>query len=92
MISSSSPKAGLYISVLAALYCSASIQSTNAFTPTTNSRRLNTELNNIFDAVGDILSGPKLEAEDALPYHPPFCDELSICDDGVRTFAIKERP
>jgi len=42
--------------------------------------------------VGDILSGPKLEAENALPYHPPFCDELSICDDGVRTFAVKERP
>ena len=90
---SSSPKAGLYICVLVALCCCASIQSTNAFTTsTTNSRRVNTELNNIFDAVGDILSGPKLEAEDALPYHPPFCDELSICDDGVRTFAIKERP
>ncbi|KAK1734210.1 hypothetical protein QTG54_015213 [Skeletonema marinoi] len=55
-------------------------------------RRSNTKLYNIFDAVGDILSGPKLEAEDALPYHPPFCDELSICDDGVRTFALKERP
>ena len=88
---------------LAFFSLNASIQLTNAFSLSTNRplsstglrtspRRSNTQLYNIFDAVGDILSGPKLEAEDALPYHPPFCDELSICNDGVRTFAIKERP
>lgn len=50
-----------------------------------------TKLYNFLDAVGDILSGPKLEAETNLPYDPPFSDELSISD-NVRTFAIKERP
>ena len=50
-----------------------------------------TKLYNFLDAVGDMLSGPKLEAETNLPYDPPFSDELSISD-NVRTFAIKERP
>ena len=50
-----------------------------------------TKLYNLLDAVGDMLSGPKLEAETNLPYDPPFSDELSISD-NVRTFAIKERP
>ena len=66
----------------------------DAFTPSHQIRgaRGNTQLYNIFDAVGDLISGPKLEVEDKLPYNPPFCDELSVCQDGVRTFAIKERP
>ena len=66
----------------------------DAFAPSHQIRggRSNTKLYNIFDAVGDLISGPKLEVEDKLPYNPPFCDELSVCEDGVRTFAIKERP
>jgi hypothetical protein len=85
-----------------ALLC-ASLQRVNGFTlstnkpprshsPLTTKPRRSTQLYNIFDAVGGILSGPKLEKEDKLPYHPPFCSELSVCNDGVRTFAIKERP
>ena len=62
------------------------IQSTS---PRSISR--STKLYNLLDAVGDMLSGPKLEAETNLPYDPPFSDELSISD-NVRTFAIKERP
>lgn len=41
--------------------------------------------------MGEMLAGPKLEPETNLPYDPPFCSELS-CSDGLRTFAIKERP
>ena len=52
--------------------------------------RRSTKLYNFLDAVGDMLSGPKLEAETNLPYDPPFSD-VSISD-HVRTFAIKERP
>jgi len=50
-----------------------------------------TELFNLLDAVGDMLSGPKLEAEKNLPFDPPFCNDIS-CSNGVRTFAVKERP
>ena len=50
-----------------------------------------TELYNLLDAVGDMLSGPKLEAETNLPFDPPFCNDIS-CSNGVRTFAVKERP
>lgn len=53
--------------------------------------RPSSKLNNFLDAVGDLLGGPKLEAETNLPYDPPFSSELSISD-SVRTFAIKERP
>ena len=61
--------------------------------PTTNGHAgtTTTTLYNLFDTVGDLLSGPKLEPETNLPYDPPFSSELSISD-GVRTFAIKERP
>ena len=50
-----------------------------------------TELYNLLDAVGDMLSGPKLEAESNLPFDPPFCNDVS-CSGNIRTFAIKERP
>ena len=50
-----------------------------------------TELFNLLDAMGDMLSGPKLEAETNLPFDPPFCTDLS-CFENVRTFAVKERP
>ena len=67
--------------------------------PSINGRRIHsrsscstsTELYNLLDAVGDMLSGPKLEAESNLPFDPPFCNDIS-CSNGVRTFAIKERP
>ena len=56
-----------------------------------SSSTTSTELYNLLDAVGDMLSGPKLEAEKNLPFDPPFCNDIS-CSNGVRTFAIKERP
>lgn len=52
----------------------------------------NTKLHNLLDAVGDLLTGGTLEPEDNLPFTPPFCNDLSICSNNVRTFAIKERP
>merc|ERR1719203_1039261 len=54
-------------------------------------RHVSTKLYNLLDAMGEMLAGPKLEPETNLPYDPPFCSELS-CSDGLRTFAIKERP
>ena len=45
----------------------------------------------LFNFLGDLLGGPKLESERNLPYDPPFCSELS-CSSETRTFAIKERP
>ena len=53
--------------------------------------RVPTRLYNLFDAVGEMLRGPRLEPETKLPYSPPFSEELSIAG-HVRTFAIKERP
>lgn len=38
-----------------------------------------------------MLSGGSLEPQSSLPYGQPFCTGTS-CDDGVRTFAIRERP
>ncbi len=71
---------------------STSNSSVSAFAPRHSSgMHRPTRLNNLLDAVGDLIGGPKLEAETNLPYDPPFCSELS-CSDGVRTFAIKERP
>ncbi|KAL7461367.1 hypothetical protein ACHAXS_001786 [Conticribra weissflogii] len=55
-------------------------------------RTSDTRLYNLLDAMGEMLRGPKLDREENLPYHPPFCEESSICEDRVRTFAIKERP
>jgi len=46
---------------------------------------------NFLDDLGNMLSGGKLEAVGSLPYGKPFCDGTS-CGDGVRTFAIRERP
>mmetsp|Transcript_27179 Transcript_27179/g.57179 ORF Transcript_27179/g.57179 Transcript_27179/m.57179 type:complete len:309 (+) Transcript_27179:113-1039(+) len=56
------------------------------------SNKSHTRLYNLLDAMGEMLRGPKLDREENLPYHPPFCEESSICEDKVRTFAIKERP
>jgi hypothetical protein len=57
----------------------------------TSSRGSTSNLYSLLDSMGGIFSGPKLEAEQHLPYSPPFSSELSISDD-VKTFAIKERP
>lgn len=84
--------------VLTALAC-ASQNAVSAFAPrrfaprpSRRSPRAETHpLRGFFDAVGDLLSGPKLETEAKLPYDPPLSSELSIAD-RARTFAIKERP
>lgn len=76
------------IVIFFAISCSVGDAFSLSTKPPSAARRSKTRLFNIFD----ILSGPKLEAENNLPYKPPFCDELSVSNNGVRTFAIKERP
>mmetsp|Transcript_23558 Transcript_23558/g.51086 ORF Transcript_23558/g.51086 Transcript_23558/m.51086 type:complete len:286 (-) Transcript_23558:982-1839(-) len=46
---------------------------------------------NLLDDLGNMLSGGALEAQSSLPYGKPFCTDTS-CGDGVRTFAVRERP
>lgn len=46
---------------------------------------------NLFDDLGNMLSGGKLEPQSSLPYDKPFCADTS-CADELRTFAVRERP
>mmetsp|Transcript_34350 Transcript_34350/g.77358 ORF Transcript_34350/g.77358 Transcript_34350/m.77358 type:complete len:259 (-) Transcript_34350:84-860(-) len=66
----------------------AGLSSSSAFVPPVPSNSPGTRL---FNFLGDLLSGPKLESERNLPYDPPLCSALS-CSSETRTFAIKERP
>lgn len=54
--------------------------------------RTASELHNVFNDIGDMLSGKgnHLEPQGTLPYAPEFCSDLSSCD-GARTFAVQER-
>ena len=66
----------------------AGLWSSSAFVPPVSPPGTATRL---FNFLGDLLSGPKLESERNLPYDPPLCSELS-CSPETKTFAIKEKP
>lgn len=58
-------------------------------TPTTTTTRLY----NLLDDIGDMMgmgSSTTMVAQSSLPYHAPFCNDLS-CASEVRTFAVQER-
>ena len=63
----------------------AGLWNSSAFVPPVSPPGTATRL---FNFLGDLLSGPKLESERNLPYDHPLCSELS-CSSDTRTFASK---
>ena len=70
--------------------CSFVSRRSPSFSSNNNNRNAGLRMN-LLDDIGNMLSGGKLEAVESLPYGQPFCEGTS-CGDGVRTFAIRERP